>query len=58
MPVSPSPTASNNGSPGQLSLLEAVYGLAAAVAVVTVIVIMLQAITKVRRAKASQSKKL
>jgi parallel beta-helix repeat protein len=56
MTVSPSPTASNSGSRGQLSLLEVVYGLMAAIVVVTVVVILLQVITKGRRAKASQSK--
>jgi hypothetical protein len=55
MSVSPSPTASNGGSQGQLSLLEVVYGLVAAVAVVTVVVILLQVITKGRRAKVRQS---
>jgi len=55
MSVSPSPTASNGGSQGQLSLLEVVYGLVTAVAVVTVVVIVLQVITKGRRAKARQS---
>ncbi len=56
MTVSPSPTASNNGSQDQLSWLEVLYGLVAAAAVVTVFVIALQVIIKGRRAKASQSK--
>jgi hypothetical protein len=46
IPVSPSQTASNSGSQGQLGFLEAVYGLVAAVAVVIVVVIELQLITK------------
>jgi hypothetical protein len=54
MTVSPSLTAANNGSRGQSSLLEVVYGLMAAVVIVTVIVILLQVITKGRRAKASR----
>ena len=58
MPVPPSPTASNSGLQGQLSLLEVAYGLVAAVVVVTLVVILLQVMTKGRRAKASQSKLL
>ena len=54
MTVSPSLTAANNGSRGQSSLVEVVYGLMAAVVIVTVIVILLQVITKGRRAKASR----
>jgi hypothetical protein len=58
MSSSPSPTASNSGSQGQMSLLEVVFGLVAAAAIVAVVVIMLQVTTKNRRAKKRQSKLL
>jgi hypothetical protein len=58
MPVFQSPAASNGGFGGQVRMLEVVYGLMGALAVVIVVVIALQVITRSRRAKAGQSKQL
>ncbi len=58
MPVFQSPAASNGGFEGQVRMLEVVYGLIGALAVVIVVVIALRVITRSRRAKAGQSKQV
>jgi hypothetical protein len=54
IPASPSATASNSQSQGGLSLLQVVYGMLVAIAVVTVVTVALQLIIKDRRAKPRQ----